>query len=88
MKALEKDRTRRYETASSLGRDIRRYLHDEQVEACPPSLSYRLSKFTRRYKAPLTVAAGFVAVCSSPASPSAPGRRIRGRSTPRTRGPR
>ena len=37
MKALEKDRGRRYETASGLARDVERYLADEPVEACPPS---------------------------------------------------
>jgi serine/threonine protein kinase len=37
MKSLEKDRTRRYETANGLARDIQRYLSDEPVEACPPS---------------------------------------------------
>jgi serine/threonine protein kinase len=36
MKCLEKDRTRRYDTATSLARDVERYLHDEPVEACPP----------------------------------------------------
>ena len=50
MKALEKDRTRRYETANGLARDIQRYLCDEPVEARPPSASYRLSKFLRRNK--------------------------------------
>ncbi len=40
MKALEKDRTRRYETANAFARDIERYLHDEAVEACPPSRLY------------------------------------------------
>ena len=44
MKCLEKDRTRRYESASGLARDIERYLADEPVEACPPSASYRLRK--------------------------------------------
>jgi serine/threonine protein kinase/tetratricopeptide (TPR) repeat protein len=48
MKALEKDRTRRYETANGFARDIERYLADEPVSACPPSASYRLRKFTRR----------------------------------------
>ena len=48
MKALEKDRTRRYETASAFGADIGRYLRDEHVEACPPSTTYRLGKFIRR----------------------------------------
>ena len=37
MKALEKDRNRRYETANGLARDIENYLHDEPVQACPPS---------------------------------------------------
>jgi serine/threonine protein kinase/tetratricopeptide (TPR) repeat protein len=50
MKCLEKDRTRRYETAVGLARDVQRYLHDEPVEACPPSAGYRLRKFTRRHK--------------------------------------
>ena len=48
MKALEKDRTRRYETANGLARDIQRYLTDEVVEARPPSTAYRLRKFARK----------------------------------------
>ncbi|MBX7105982.1 MAG: tetratricopeptide repeat protein [Gemmataceae bacterium] len=48
LKALEKDRTRRYETANGLARDIQRYLSDEPVEACPPSATYRLRKFVQR----------------------------------------
>ncbi len=48
MKALEKDRTRRYETANSLALDVQRYLGDQPVEACPPSTVYRLRKFARR----------------------------------------
>ncbi len=50
MKALEKDRTRRYQTANDFARDIERYLGDEPVEACPPSTAYRLKKFVRRHK--------------------------------------
>jgi len=50
MKALEKDRTRRYETANGFARDIQRYLADEVVEARPPSRSYRLKKFVKRNK--------------------------------------
>ncbi len=50
MKCLEKDRNRRYETAGSLSRDIEHYLHDEPVQACPPSAAYRLKKFIRRNK--------------------------------------
>jgi tetratricopeptide (TPR) repeat protein len=60
MKCLEKDRTRRYETANGLARDIERYLTDEPVEACPPSRTYRLRKFARKYRAVLTAAAAFV----------------------------
>ena len=54
MKALEKDRTRRYETPSSLADDIHRCLRDEPVEACPPTASYRMRKFAKRNKALLT----------------------------------
>jgi serine/threonine protein kinase/Flp pilus assembly protein TadD len=57
MKALEKERSRRYETASGFMRDIEHYLNNETVEACPPSLGYRLRKFTRRNKLRLMVAA-------------------------------
>jgi WD40 repeat protein/serine/threonine protein kinase len=57
MKALEKDRNRRYETANGLARDIERYLHDEPVQACPPSAWYRFGKFARRNKAGLAAAA-------------------------------
>ena len=45
MKALEKDRRRRYETANDLAQDIQRYLTDETVTARPPSTGYRISKF-------------------------------------------
>jgi serine/threonine protein kinase len=51
MKCLEKDRNRRYETASSLAHDVGRYIADEPVHACPPSTSYRLRKFARRNRA-------------------------------------
>jgi WD40 repeat protein/serine/threonine protein kinase len=54
MKALEKDRNRRYETASSFAADVQRYLHDEPVQACPPSAAYRFRKFALRNKAVLT----------------------------------
>ncbi|WP_439625365.1 WD40 repeat domain-containing serine/threonine protein kinase [Gemmata sp.] len=59
MKALEKDRGRRYETANGLARDIQRYLDDEVVEARPPSTAYRLQKFVRRHKGRV-LAAGLV----------------------------
>jgi eukaryotic-like serine/threonine-protein kinase len=53
MKTLEKDRTRRYESASALAQDIERHLHDEPVQACPPSTAYRFRKFASRNKAVL-----------------------------------
>ena len=53
MKALEKDRTRRYETANGLATDVQRFLSDEAVEACPPSARYKLRKLARRNKAAL-----------------------------------
>ena len=57
MKALEKDRERRYETANAMASDIRRYLADEPVQACPPSAWYRLRKLARRNKGLLTATA-------------------------------
>jgi serine/threonine protein kinase len=60
MKALEKDRNRRYDSASSFAADVQRYLDDEPVQACPPSAGYRLRKFARKYWIPVTVAAAFV----------------------------
>jgi len=54
MKSLEKDRRRRYETASGLARDVERYLAGDPVEAGPPSGWYRLSKFARRNRVVLT----------------------------------
>jgi WD40 repeat protein/serine/threonine protein kinase len=59
MKCLEKDRSRRYDTASALARDIQRHLADETVEACPPSAGYRLRKFARKNKKALALAGAF-----------------------------
>ncbi len=59
MKALDKDRNRRYETANSFALDIGRYLANEPVEACPPSVGYRVRKFARRNKGALATAALF-----------------------------
>jgi WD40 repeat protein len=56
MKCLEKDRNRRYETASALAADVQRYLNDEAVQACPPSAWYRFRKFARRNKGALATA--------------------------------
>jgi hypothetical protein len=62
MRALEKDRSRRYETANGLARDLLRYLADEPVEACPPSATYRFRKFARKYKIALATVTAFVAL--------------------------
>lgn len=68
MKALEKDRTRRYETANGLARDVQRYLADEAVEACPPSTAYRLRKFARKNRkllATVGTCMGMLALCAA-----------------------
>jgi serine/threonine protein kinase/tetratricopeptide (TPR) repeat protein len=57
MKALEKDRTRRYGSPSDLAADLQRYLHQQPVLAGPPSASYRASKFIRRHQFGVAVAA-------------------------------
>jgi serine/threonine protein kinase/WD40 repeat protein len=62
MKCLEKDRDRRYETANGLARDIERYLHDEPVQACPPSTWYRFRKLARRHRGALAVGSLVTAV--------------------------
>jgi serine/threonine protein kinase/tetratricopeptide (TPR) repeat protein len=62
MKCLEKDRNRRYDTANGLAVDLGRYLNNEQVQACPPSVAYRLWKFTRRHRALLGTAGLLVAI--------------------------
>src|SRR5262249_56308869 len=55
MKCLEKDRSRRYDTASNLARDVEGFLKDEPVEARPPSAWYRVRKAVRRNRTALTV---------------------------------
>jgi serine/threonine protein kinase/tetratricopeptide (TPR) repeat protein len=59
IKALEKDRNRRYDTANGFALDVQRYLDDEPVLACPPSAGYRFRKFARRNKG-LLVATGLI----------------------------
>jgi serine/threonine protein kinase len=66
MKALEKDRRRRYETANGLAADVKRYLDNEPVVASPPSRFYRLQKLMRRNR--VTFAAGTVVVLTLIAS--------------------
>ncbi len=62
MKALEKDRTRRYETANALARDLERFLANEPVEARPPTAAYRFRKFSRRHRGTVAAAALLTAV--------------------------
>jgi tetratricopeptide (TPR) repeat protein len=62
LKALEKDRTRRYGSASDFAADIGRYLNNEAVLAVPPSAAYRARKFARRYRGPLVTACAFILV--------------------------
>ena len=61
LKCLEKDRTRRYETANGLANDIQRHLTDEPVVARPPSLGYRFRKAWRRHKAVVSAGVGIAA---------------------------
>jgi hypothetical protein len=67
MKALEKDRTRRYETATALVKDVLRYINGDAVEACPPTLGYRLRKAYRRNRAAVLVATAFVGLIAGAA---------------------
>ena len=60
MKALEKDRSRRYETASGLAQDVQRFLANEAVFARPPSAVYRLRKAIRRHRVPLLISAAAI----------------------------
>ncbi len=62
MKALEKDRNRRYETANAFAADVLRYLNDEPVEASPPSAAYRIRKFARKHRGPVIALAAIGAV--------------------------
>lgn len=62
LKAIEKDRTRRYETPNALAADIDRYLHNEPVEASPPSVSYTAIKFARRNRVALSFVLSLIMV--------------------------
>ena len=62
LKALEKDRARRYGSPSDFAADIGRYLKNEPVLAVPPSVAYRASKFARRYRVALATACAFALV--------------------------
>ena len=57
LKALDKERSRRYDSANGLARDIQRFLNDEAIEARPPSVAYQLRKFVGRHRAVVTTVA-------------------------------
>ena len=57
MRCLEKDRTRRYEGASALALDLQRYLANEPVDACPPTISYRLRKACQKHRSAIVTVA-------------------------------
>jgi tetratricopeptide (TPR) repeat protein len=61
LKALEKDRARRYESSAALAADVQNYLQDQPVAACPPSAWYRGRKFARRYRGRLALAGALLA---------------------------
>ncbi|GAB5407424.1 MAG: hypothetical protein Aurels2KO_56550 [Aureliella sp.] len=63
MKAIEKNRSRRYQSSRELSEDIGRYLTGDAVEACPPSMAYRLKKFYRKNQT-LTVLATTIVVAA------------------------
>ncbi len=68
MKAIEKDRSRRYESANELARDIQRHINHDAVEARPPTWTYKASRFARRHRISLCIATGFVVVLVAVAS--------------------
>lgn len=70
LKAMEKDRTRRYESPSAFAQDVNRYLNDEPVVAAAPSTAYRLRKFVKRNRGPVFFAASIAAllVCGTTVS--------------------
>ncbi len=66
MKALEKDRTRRYASASEFAADVRRFLNDEPILARPPSVTYQMRKLLARHKGPVAFATAlFLLVAAS-----------------------
>ncbi|MGD9632352.1 MAG: serine/threonine protein kinase [Pirellulales bacterium] len=65
MRCLEKDRTRRYESASAIAQDLQRFLDGNPVEACPPTRRYRLGKFLRRNKVGVIVAGSLAALTTA-----------------------
>jgi eukaryotic-like serine/threonine-protein kinase len=62
LKALDKDRNRRYESANELAKDLQRYLADQPVEAVPPSFAYQVWKYSRKHRVALATVGAFAAV--------------------------
>jgi len=62
MRTLEKDRTRRYETAHALAEDIRRHMANEPIAAGSPTIAYRMQKFCRKYKRQVLTAAALLII--------------------------
>jgi eukaryotic-like serine/threonine-protein kinase len=65
MRCLEKDRTRRYQTASEVAADVQRHLRNEPVSAGPPGVGYRLGKLLRKHRGPVTAAAALIAALAA-----------------------
>jgi eukaryotic-like serine/threonine-protein kinase len=70
MKAMEKDRTRRYATADALREDVERYLSQEPVQAGPPGAMYRMRKLVRKHRAAMAAAGAFVVLLAASAAVS------------------
>jgi len=70
MKAMEKDRTRRYATASELAADLRRFMAQETVSARPPTAAYRFSRFARRHRGPLAAGVALLVALTGGATAS------------------
>jgi non-specific serine/threonine protein kinase/serine/threonine-protein kinase len=67
LKAIEKDRSRRYDTANTLAGDLQRYLNNEPVTARPPSRGYRMRKFVARHRAGVGAAAAILVLIAAAA---------------------
>ena len=77
LKAMEKDRTRRYDSAAGFAEDIARHLNDEPVVARPPSSAYRITKFVRRHRGGVaTIAAAFIGLVAFGVTVSVQSRRV------------
>lgn len=61
-KALDRERDRRYDSASALGKDILRFLSNDPIDACPPSKTYRIKKFCQKFRTPLITATAILLI--------------------------